>query len=274
MNLNKIFYDWSNEVYVDRNRLVFEDRNQAYGAFQIRQAYNKILIKSMFIATLFISSLIAIPALLSYLKSLHPIARVLPPDDGPIVIPPDEIYKVIEKPKETLSTIKPQNTVEHVVPKVVNEVVKTPISIAVTGTLDSANAGKITSKGGELLAFVNVKPKEKEPEPKEVEATTYAEIMPEFIGGDEALLKFMRDNVRYPNLEKEAGISGTVYVNFIVNKSGKVENANVVRGVKGGKGLDEEALRVMSKMPLWKPGMQNKQPVKVQYTYPVKFVLQ
>ncbi|MFN7295032.1 MAG: energy transducer TonB, partial [Bacteroidota bacterium] len=69
------------------------------------------------------------------------------------------------------------------------------------------------------------------------------------------------------------GISGTVYVYFVINKEGKVSNAEVRRGVKGGPGLDKEALRVIQNMPAWSIGKQNGRPASVQFTLPVKFVL-
>lgn len=101
-----------------------------------------------------------------------------------------------------------------------------------------------------------------------------ADKMPEFIGGEEALFNFIRKNINYPIFEKSELISGTVYVTFVINKKGKVENAIIIRGVKGGKGLEIEALRVINKMPDWSPGLTNNKPVKVQFTFPIKFMLQ
>jgi TonB family protein len=83
----------------------------------------------------------------------------------------------------------------------------------------------------------------------------------------------MKENVNYPSLERDLGLSGTVYVYFIINKQGKVEDAKVIRGVRGAKGLDEEALRVIRNMPDWTPGSHGGKPVKVQFTYPVSFRL-
>ena len=114
---------------------------------------------------------------------------------------------------------------------------------------------------------------EKERPEVEKEAVVFAENMPAFVGGDEALMKYMHDNVQYPSFERELGLSGTVYVYFVINKLGKVQDAKVIRGVKGAKGLDEEALRVINNMPDWLPGTHGGKPVKVQFTYPVAFRL-
>ncbi|NND78087.1 MAG: energy transducer TonB [Flavobacteriales bacterium] len=101
---------------------------------------------------------------------------------------------------------------------------------------------------------------------------TIVEEQPEFPGGFAELQKYLGKNINYPSLARDAGISGTVYVTFVVGKDGSVSNAKVLRGIGGG--CDKEALRVISKMPNWKPGKQRGKPVKVQYNVPVRFTLQ
>ena len=97
------------------------------------------------------------------------------------------------------------------------------------------------------------------------------EQMPVFPGGERAMMKFIGDNVKYPKAAKENGITGTVIINFIINKTGIVTRTKVVRGI--GSGCDEEAARVIALMPKWSPGMQNNKVVDVSYTIPVKFAL-
>ncbi|MGL4598891.1 MAG: TonB family protein, partial [Bacteroidia bacterium] len=99
------------------------------------------------------------------------------------------------------------------------------------------------------------------------------EQMPEFPGGSGAMMDFIAKNIRYPMEEKEMGIQGRVYVRFVVGKEGNVYDVKVVKGVQGGSGLEKEAIRVISSMPLWTPGKNNGKPVNVQYTMPVNFVL-
>jgi protein TonB len=77
----------------------------------------------------------------------------------------------------------------------------------------------------------------------------------------------------YPKSAQKAGISGIVYVYFIIDKNGNVTNAEVKRGVKGGEELNDEALRVIKGMPKWEPGYQNAKPASVQLTLPIKFML-
>ena len=97
------------------------------------------------------------------------------------------------------------------------------------------------------------------------------ENMPEFPGGDLGLMKYIRKNVKYPPIAKEYNITGKVYVSFIVDKSGSVTNAKIVRGVD--KNLDAEALRVVKSLPKYKPGKQRGKPVRVMFTIPINFTL-
>lgn len=100
---------------------------------------------------------------------------------------------------------------------------------------------------------------------------TVVESMPEYPGGDEARLKFLADNIQYPKEAKERGISGTVYVTFVIDTKGLLTDAKIMRGIGGG--CDEEVLRILALMPPWKPGTQEGKPVRVQFTMPVRFTL-
>lgn len=97
------------------------------------------------------------------------------------------------------------------------------------------------------------------------------EQMPEFPGGNPALLSFLSQNIEYPAIASENDISGKVTVNFIVNKDGSVSDARILRGVDPA--LDKEALRVVYCMPKWKPGKQGGKPVRVSFSVPINFVL-
>lgn len=99
-----------------------------------------------------------------------------------------------------------------------------------------------------------------------------AENMPEFPGGDVALFRWVSNNIKYPVIAQENGITGKVYLNFVVNKHGDIENVTVSRGVDPS--LDKEAIRVVKKMPKWKPGLQRNKPVNVSFFLPINFQLQ
>ena len=98
------------------------------------------------------------------------------------------------------------------------------------------------------------------------------ETKPEFPGGMDALMRYVAGQVRYPVICAEAGIQGTVYIAFVIDKTGKVTDVSLSRGVHTA--LDNEALRVISGMPDWKPGKQREKPVRVSFTIPVRFALQ
>lgn len=97
------------------------------------------------------------------------------------------------------------------------------------------------------------------------------ENMPEFPGGTEAMLKFLNDNIVYPEVAKKNKIQGRVIVQFVVSKEGKVTNPKIARSVEAN--LDAEALRVIGLLPTWKPGQQRGQNVAVKFTVPVVFRL-
>ncbi|HNQ20779.1 MAG TPA: energy transducer TonB [Bacteroidales bacterium] len=112
---------------------------------------------------------------------------------------------------------------------------------------------------------------EEEPAPVAEEIFTFVEEYPEFPGGDKALREYILNNIKYPEVARTSGITGTVYVQFVVEKDGSISDVKVVRGIGGG--CDEEAGRVVKSMPRWKPGKQRGQPVRVYFTLPIEFKL-
>ena len=98
------------------------------------------------------------------------------------------------------------------------------------------------------------------------------EVMPEFPGGMDAMMKYLSENIKYPEQAKEKNTQGRVLVTFVVEKNGSISNVKVVKGI--GNGCDEEAVRVISAMPKWKPGMQNGKKVRVSFAIPISFKLQ
>lgn len=97
------------------------------------------------------------------------------------------------------------------------------------------------------------------------------EEMPEFPGGEQALLSFIAKNIKYPKPAKRMGIEGRVTVSFVIDQDGSITNIEVLRGI--GAGCDEEAIRVLKLLPNFSPGKQRGVPVKVQMQLPVNFRL-
>ena len=97
------------------------------------------------------------------------------------------------------------------------------------------------------------------------------EVMPQFPGGQIAMLKYIMENIKYPKQIMEEGIQGRVTVSFIVEKDGRVSNVRLLRSVQSA--LDKEAIRVVKSMPKWTPGKHNGKPVRVRFNLPVMFKL-
>jgi len=108
-------------------------------------------------------------------------------------------------------------------------------------------------------------------ESDEDQAFFTVDVLPEYPGGSEALLEYLRREVVYPTICRENKIEGRVLVTFVINKDGSIVEPQIVRSVHPA--LDNEALRVISQMPAWKPGMLNGKLVRVKYTVPINFRL-
>jgi len=106
---------------------------------------------------------------------------------------------------------------------------------------------------------------------KDAEVFSVVEIMPEFPGGEEARMKFLHDNLKYPEELRDSAIAGRVMIGFVVEVDGSITNVEVVRSVH--ELLDAEAVRVTKLMPNWKPAMQRGKPVRVRFRMPINFTI-
>jgi len=118
---------------------------------------------------------------------------------------------------------------------------------------------------------LKMKSANEEAEIMEAEIFTVVEESPHYPGGDEMRIKFLQENIKYPQAARESSLSGLVYITFIVETDGTITNIRVLRGIGGG--CDEEAVRVIKLMPKWTPGKQRGKPVRVQFSMPVQFKL-
>lgn len=179
----------------------------------------------------------------------------------------------IEVPQEVLATV--QVTQIAIVDA---EDVKNEIMDQEAQQEDNTARGLVTQEGQDdadkFQAVVEqVQVVEPEPEkPKVEEVFTAVEQMPEFPGGQSALMKYLSNNIRYPQMALANDIQGRVVVKFVVEKDGSVSGVTVVRGVD--KDLDKEAVRVVKSMPKWQPGKNNGQAVRCWFNLPVTFKIQ
>ena len=152
-----------------------------------------------------------------------------------------------------------------------------PIAETLTIVEDDADVEETTIATSEEtnqaveIKYVPVAVEEEEPEEQTI--FEVVEQMPEFPnGGMAGLMQYLSKNIKYPTIAQENGTQGRVTVQFVVNRDGSIVDAKVLRGVDPY--LDKEAIRVVSSMPKWKPGMQRGKAVRVKYTVPVMFRLQ
>ena len=181
---------------------------------------------------------------------------------GPLAITEDVVEEIPITRQEQieLPPPPPQQTVADII-----EVVDDKIEINEDLTIDEADENTAV----EIQEIVEVAPVEEEEE--EAAPFVIVEDMPEFKGGEKALLKYIAEHVVYPEIAKENDIQGTVYVKFVINEKGKVTNVGLLRGVDPL--LDKEAIKVIESLPDWKPGKQSGKNVKVSMQVPIKFQL-
>jgi protein TonB len=264
--------NWDNVTDNGRNNLVFQNRNHAYGAYVIRRDYNHNLFLALFLSIGIFLSAFIIPKLLFNEKQ-----------NAEIVIPTlDEVVQFIDiTPPKTIDEITPPAVLEKPKVKVASQNNTTPVvvdnktdqSLAANATI--INPGTTTTPGvvGEPVIdkpFIDKPIINVEPPPT---IMLLPEVMPAFPGGESALFKYLQQNINYPYNARENGIKGTVIVGFIIDATGKPVMLSILRGIKGGKDLEIEAMRVIASMPNWSVGLQNNKPVQVQFSLPVKFDL-
>ncbi len=180
----------------------------------------------------------------------------------------------IEVPEEVLATVQVTQIAIVDADKVQNEVMDME-----TQKEDNTARGVVNQEGSDdadkfkaVQEQVIVKEPEPEVKPKEEEIFVAVEQQAEFPGGQGALMKWLGNNIRYPEAAAQNDIQGRVIVKFVVEKDGSIGDAVIVKGVD--KDLDREALRVVKKMPKWQPGKNNGVAVRSYFTLPVSFKLQ
>jgi protein TonB len=253
--------------------LVFDDRNKEYGAYYLRQHYAGNMVRAMGIAFFSIAVLCGASIILSSEKPIihitHYDPQVFPPIPPPLkkIEPPKALQHAKPEPLKTITTTKdvpPVVVVDEKAEKpVVNDQIKGAVGPATLQGKDGINVD---------VPVDNTTNSSGTPGPDESVHPAYGlDVMPMPVGGDAAWAKFLNKNLRFPAAAQEDGISGKVFLSFIIEKDGHLSNITVDR--PAGHGFDEEALRVLKLAKAWKPGMQNGQAVRVKYSIPINFQL-
>jgi periplasmic protein TonB len=255
--------------------LVFDDRNKAYGAYDLRKYYAQTLFKAVAITSLSVIGLfVGVDIMLLHrdhtttIETLYnPTIPVQPPTVKPPVTPPraQETH-----PQTNTSSIK--------YPRMVVTVDNQATNPPTIPDLKTEAIGSVTKKGTDESTDLNtlIEGPPQGPATAVIEDNTpvdmhTVEVEPEPLGGAAAWAKFLQRNVRYPGAAQDAGVGGRVWLSFIVEKDGHLSNITVERGA--GYGMDEEAVRVLKLAPAWKPGIQNGHAVRVKYNLPFNFQL-
>lgn len=258
-----------NPEWVD---MVFEGKNQDYGAYVLRKDNSRRHLKALIIGVILFVAIVMGP---SFIESIMPkrvdkdltvrslsVIQLEKPNEADNVIkevaPPPPVRNTI---RFTPPVIRPDEEISDDAeePKLQKDVIEEKSAI---GTVDF---DKGTDDVAAPIATTNVVTEEEEA------PFTIVEQMPQFPGGEPALLKYLNNSIKYPVIATENGIQGKVYIRFVVGKDGKVSKVEVVRGVDPS--IDNEAVRVVKSMPAWSPGRQGGREVSVSYTLPINFVL-
>lgn len=272
--MEALFNKWGNLVAKVRNDIVFEGKNKQYGAYYLRINYNKSMAFSLIISSSFFFALASLPSIVNHFDDAK--EKIEPNLHTQVfVLPQPPVTKLIEIPKE-IPDIQPEKqalkSVKFTAMKAVDEPSKENIDLA--ALKNKEKIGESTENGKE--GFIEIPDGTKNTAIVKPEIETplnYVKVMPSFPGGAEAMNEFIRNNVYYPQIEKEMGISGKCYVTFVVEKNGAITNIKILQEVPDGPGYSQSAINVIKKMPKWIPGKQNGDPVRVQFILPIYYTL-
>ena len=244
--------------------IVFEHRNREYGAYVLRKGYSLNVVTGLAITLVVVMLLIFYPRLASLFGG-DETATKTPPRKlvySELSIPPSLDKPRPLPPQVQLPRLK--KVVKFVPPKVVKEDV-----VDVAPTLEEIKANDTGSEAVEGPADVVFDEPVEEVVAADDELFTVVDQQPEFPGGYEAMMAFVKQNMKYPPNARRMQIEGTVHVSFIVSKAGTISDVRVLRGIMTE--CDREAVRVVQMMPAWKPGKQNGRSVNVRFILPLKF---
>ncbi len=262
-----MFKNWNDVTFDARNEIVFASRNQGYGAFELRKNYN--------IRVTYILGGVALFGVLLFgakkfsdrpdaeeVEQTMEVVQIdlTPPppiEETPPPPPPPPPPPMVEMVKFTPPVIK-DDAVEEEPQKLQEDVKETTV-----GTKDQ--------EGEEIVAppSDNTGPGEAAPE-----IFTIVEEQAEFPGGTTAMYKYIQQNVQYPAMAREAGISGKCFLKFVVNETGEISNVEILKGVPGCSECDREAIRVVKAMPKWKAAKMTGKSVKCFFNLPINFKIQ
>lgn len=239
------------------DEIIFENRNQEYGAYDLRKR-NKSITSWSLLSALTISITIV---LVIFLKSEPGTASAVP--EVFVIVKLDDFIPVIPDQPVPRLPAQLEKTPQNIAPEVVADTAAVTTFIPITDDVirnirdGDVNDTLIYSETpGELI-------------PVEPKVFIWVEEMPQFPGGEAALLEFIGKNTSYPDEAIQNNIEGRIFLKFVVNPDGSVGKIEILKGVDPL--LDKEAIRVVGTLPRFRPGKQNGEAVSVWYSVPVLF---
>lgn len=259
--------------------IVFAHRNRAYGAYQLRRQYPCTLGKALLLTLLIFGGMLAVPRILAAFSTLTEPEEVIaceiitkinlektPPPVLQTPPPPPPSAAIAYTPP----VVTPDEQAPDENPQDVQTILDDPRKVGAQtaeGPDEGPPALDLTGSGAGAI----VTPAPADEDPKEL---FDVHKMPSFPGGEAEMLKWIYAHIRYPDMAREGGVQGTVVLQFVVGKDGRLTDIGVLKTPAGGNVLGKEAVRVVQAMPAWSPGEANGHPVKVRYTLPIRFALQ
>lgn len=295
--MNKEVYKlWSKDSMDD---ILFERRNKAYGAYQLRKLYDKHMTRGLWLGTFLFLLVVSMPIIIRYLQGVLPekveklqIQEVrlaeIPPIDPKKTLPPppkvitqqlnDKVRLIEPEVKKDAEVEEVQTTPDPVADK--KETVDTALSNHTIATVPSPadgdgtvgqNEATGTSEGSDNGTIYSVV----EEAPRFPGCEHLALTQDRKKCAAEKMLQYLYKNIKYPDMAKLKGIEGKCILTFVVEKDGSITSASIAQDI--GAGCGQEALRVIESMnnltERWRPGMQRGTPVRFQYSLPLTFKL-
>ena len=256
--------------------IVFDGRNKAYGAYQLRKIKDKTLLFALLFSLSLFSGIVAVPMLSG--NQFKPPAEKSVPYYFQDTLQPPPFFETAQRTREVERSVE---KTEHVIDQYKYEIVDSNTMIEQIDTseiFEYSDAGIGGEDGGEFASAGGIGGGDGsmdsggETDDSQINKLhDWVEEMPEYPGGFEAFRDFISRKIVYPRFAGDNGIEGKVTVGFVVEADGSITDVKVLRGAH--RLLDEEAVRVVKLMPKWKPGRQNERTVRVRYSVPINFSL-
>lgn len=258
--------------------LIFSGKNQEYGAYELRSGSSGRHIRALLFVAAGAILIMVLPAIIDSVvpqKQKEQVLEVTTLSNLQMETKVPEVNQIrnIEAPpppklKSTIKFTPPVIKADKEVKE--EEEIKTQEEL----TTSKLSISVADVQGTDTEDAIDIADLKDNKEVIQEESTPYTAVeqMPQFPGGNEALLRFIGEHMRYPVIAAENGIQGTVAIRFVVSPTGEVTKVEVLRPLDPS--CDREAIRVIKSLPVWVPGKQNGKAVPVYFTVPVRFRLQ